>query len=178
MNKKLAIIFSSRNGLTKKISSFLKSSLETDIHTDIYPVHLLDTTDLSSYKIIIVGSSIYHGKHDKKIHSLVKKNKKLLEKKKTAFFTVNVVARKKNKSSSSNNPYLIKFLKTTKWKPDLTGVFAGQVNYPVYSFMNKLIIRFIMFLTQGPTDTTKCHNFTDWNTVVNFSEKIKLLMKK
>ena len=177
MNEKLAIIFSSRHGLTEKISTVLKSSLDAEIHIDMYPVRLLNNTDLSDYRVIVFGSSIYHGKHDKKIYSIVRKNKNLLEKKKTAFFSVNVVARKKDKSTSSTNPYLIKFLKATKWKPDLTAVFAGQVNYPVYSFMNKLIIRFIMCMTKGPTDTTKCHDFTEWKTVENFSQEIKLLIK-
>ena len=178
MNKKLAIIFSSKHGLTEKICSVIKSNLDKEIHIDIYPVKLSNNTDFSGYKIIVIGSSIYHGRHDKKIYSLVKKNKNLLEKKKTAFFTVNVVARKKNKSNSSNNPYLIKFLKATNWKPDITAVFAGQINYPVYSFINKFIIRFIMYVTKGPTDTAKCHNFTNWKTVGNFAEKIKLLAKR
>jgi len=29
-----------------------------------------------------------------------------------------------------------------------------------------------MFLTKGPTDTTRCYEFTDWNKVDKFGELV------
>jgi menaquinone-dependent protoporphyrinogen oxidase len=91
-----------------------------------------------------------------------------LDKKNSAFFTVNVVARKPNKNSTDTNPYLKKFLNLTDWVPDIIGVFAGKIDYPRYGFWDRQIIRLIMYLTKGPTDTSKTYEFTDWNLVESF----------
>lgn len=90
--------------------------------------------------------------------------------KKNAFFTVNVVARKTEKNLPQTNPYMIKFLKLTKWKPQHLDVFAGRINYPKYGFIDKYVIRFIMWLTKGPTDTRGDFEFTDWDKVKSFAK--------
>ena len=97
---------------------------------------------------------------------------KLLNNKKNAFFSVNVVARKLGKDTPETNPYVKKFLNKTNWKPNKLGVFAGKVDYPNYNFLNKQIIRFIMFVTKGPTDTTRTYEFTNWDKVKKFAIEI------
>ena len=65
-----------------------------------------------------------------------------------------------------------KFLKISNWKPDKLGVFAGKVDYPKYRFIDKHLIRLIMFITKGPTDTSKSYEFTDWSKVDDFTKEI------
>ena len=65
-----------------------------------------------------------------------------------------------------------KFLKISNWKPDKLAVFAGKVDYPKYSFIDKHLIQLIMFITKGPTDTTKSYEFTDWSKVDDFTKEI------
>jgi menaquinone-dependent protoporphyrinogen oxidase len=98
-------------------------------------------------------------------------NKEFLESKKTAFFSVNAVARKDNKNTPESNPYILKFLKQTNWKPDYVEVFAGKINYPKYNLIDKYIIRFIMWITKGPTNIKNVYEFTDWAKVDNFASK-------
>jgi len=128
--------------------------------------------DLKKYKKIIIGASIRYGKHNPNVLDFVKKNLNFLNSIKTAFFSVNVVARKKEKSTPSTNPYVKKFLKQVGWKPTNVSVFAGKVDYPSYKFFDKYIIRFIMWLTKGPTDISKCYEFTNWNEVRKFGKII------
>ena len=85
---------------------------------------------------------------------------------------MNVVARKPEKSTAETNPYINKFLKITKWQPKKISVFAGKVDYPNYSFFDKYIIKFIMFITKGPTDTSQSYEFTDWSKVDDFSREL------
>ena len=96
----------------------------------------------------------------------------LLETKKTGFFSVNATARKSEKNKPETNPYVIKFLKKTNWTPDNIGVFAGKIDFPNYNFLEKYIIKVIMWITNGPTDTSKTFEFTDWEDVKKFSDKI------
>jgi menaquinone-dependent protoporphyrinogen oxidase len=51
--------------------------------------------------------------------------------------------------------------------------FAGKVDYPNYNFFDKYIIKFIMFITKGPTDTSQSYEFTDWSKVDDFSEEFR-----
>ena len=128
--------------------------------------------NIENYDCIIIGASIRYGKHNSKVLSFVKKNINLIKKQKTVFFSVNVVARKKGKDTPDTNPYVQKFIKKTKWRPNKIGVFAGKVDYPKYNFFNKNIIRFIMYLTKGPTDISQTYEFTNWESVRNFAQEI------
>ena len=93
-----------------------------------------------------------------------------MQEKNTSFFSVNVVARKTNKNTPETNPYIKNFLKISNWKPNLLAVFAGKIDYQKYRFFDKQIIRFIMYITKGPTDTSKAYEFTDWGKVDLFTK--------
>ena len=83
-----------------------------------------------------------------------------------------MVARKLEKNSPNTNPYIKKFLKISKWIPKKIAVFAGKVDYPNYGFFDKYIIQLIMFITKGPTDTSKSYEFTDWSKVDDFAKEL------
>ena len=163
------IIYSSTDGHTKTICLKILNSLKDPDLVNIIPLDEVETFDLSKYNKIIIGASIRYGKHNSKVINFVKKNIKMLNLKKTAFFSVNVVARKLGKNLPNTNPYVIKFLRDTNWKPNKVGVFAGKVDYPNYNFINKYVIRFIMMITKGPTDTKNSYEFTNWDTVKKFA---------
>ena len=163
------IIYSSTDGHTKTICLKILNSLKDPDLVNIIPLDEVETFDLSKYNKIIIGASIRYGKHNSKVINFVKKNIKMLNLKKTAFFSVNVVARKLGKNLPNTNPYVIKFLRDTNWKPKKVGVFAGKVDYPNYNFINKYVIRFIMMITKGPTDTKNSYEFTNWDTVKKFA---------
>jgi menaquinone-dependent protoporphyrinogen oxidase len=75
------------------------------------------------------------------------------------------------KNSPETNPYMKNFLDKSKWKPQSLSVFAGKIEYPKYGFIDKYVIRFIMWISKGPTDTTGTFEFTDWQKVDDFANK-------
>jgi len=162
------IIYSTTDGQTKKICEVIK---DNSINRDSYEITSLEEAfhkELEKYEKIIIGASIRYGIHNPRVYKFIKNNKKTLEIKKSAFFSVNVVARKPEKNTPSTNPYIKKFLKKSSWQPKKLGVFAGKIDYPKLSFINKNIIRFIMFITSGPTNTNNTYEFTDWQRVKKF----------
>ena len=166
------IIYSSTDGHTKTICERI-INLSNDVNkVKIIPLNEATKFNLSKFDKIIIGASIRYGKHSKELYKFIELNKSILEKKDSVFFSVNVVARKSEKNTPETNPYMKKFLKISNWKPDKLGVFAGKVDYPKYSFIDKLLIRLIMFITKGPTDTSKSYEFTDWSKVDDFSREI------
>ena len=169
---KSVIIYASTDGQTKKICEVIKENLLNNTEHMLLPIEKISEFNFDNYDFIIVGASIRYGKHSSKVFDFIKNNSNLLRDKKNAFFSVNVVARKPGKDTPETNPYIKKFLNKTKWKPDMLGVFAGKVDYPSYNFLNKHIIRFIMFITRGPTDTSQCYEFTNWEKVKEFALEI------
>ena len=167
------LIYSSTDGHTKKICERIKNSLNYGNLVELSPLEDAIKIDLSKFEKIIIGASIRYGKHSKELYNFINLNKNILDQKKSAFFSVNVVARKLEKNTAETNPYINKFLKISKWKPNKIKVFAGKVDYPNYNLIDKYIIKFIMFITNGPTDTSQSHEFTDWSKVDDFSQELK-----
>ena len=169
---KILIIYSTTDGQTKKICLRLAKLSKNKNNIDLFSIEEIEKIDLQGYEKIILGASIRYGKHNPKVFDFVKNYKDILDKKETAFFTVNVVARKKEKNTPETNPYMKKFLDLSGWKPDKLAVFAGKIDYPKYGFFDKQIIRLIMFITKGPTDTSNTYEFTDWEKVEEFSREL------
>ena len=166
------IIYSSTDGHTKTICKRISNFLNNENETKIISLDEAIKIDLSVFNKIIIGASIRYGKHSKKLYKFITFNKNILDKKQSIFFSVNVVARKSEKNTPETNPYIKKFLKISNWKPKKIGVFAGRVDYPNYGFFDKYVIKFIMFLTNGPTDTSQSYEFTDWSKVDEFAKEL------
>jgi len=173
--KKNLIIYSTTDGHTKKICNYISEKLEENFRSKTISLDKSENIDLTKYDLIIVGASIRYGKHKPELYSFIHKNLEQLNSIDSAFFSVNAVARKDNKGSIDTNPYMLKFLKNTNWEPKSLAVFAGKIDYSKYKVLDKFMIRFIMWLTGGPTNILNVHEFTDWNRVELFC---KVLINK
>ena len=170
---KVLIAYSTTDGQTKKICNRIQGAIQEPGNTVIVkPVDKIAREDLLKADKIVIGASIRYGKHARQVYSLIENYHDILAGKTNAFFSVNLVARKPEKSTAETNPYVKKFLKQIKWKPQVVTVFAGRINYSLYGFIDKQIIRLIMLITNGPTDLQSDIEFTDWNKVEQFAEKI------
>ena len=166
------IIYSSTDGQTKNICSRIGEFLSNDIPAKIISLSDVTKNDIEKYDRVIIGASIRYGKHRKELFEFIETNLDELTKKENAFFSVNVVARKSEKNTPETNPYMQKFLLKTSWVPQRLAVFAGKIDYPKYNFFDKQMIRFIMWLTKGPTNIKNTYEFTDWNKVDSFAKEL------
>ena len=175
MASRTLIIFATVDGHTEKISK----KLEEELIKHGQQVDLISIGDFkgdfADYDRVVLGSSIRYGVHDKRMITLINSNQKDLEARRTAFFSVNLVARKPEKSQPETNPYVLKFFKSITWKPDLVETFAGMLEYPKYGFFDRTMIRLIMWMTKGPTDPKTIKEYTDWDKVRSFGERLALL---
>ena len=86
-----------------------------------------------------------------------------------------MVARKPEKNKPDTNPYVIKFFKKIDWTPTVVEVFAGYLDYQKYPFFDRTMIRFIMWMTKGPTDPKSKIEYTDWERVAAFGKTLTKL---
>jgi menaquinone-dependent protoporphyrinogen oxidase len=167
------LLYSTVDGHTLEICRRLQAVVSEAGH-DVTLIELMAESDpeLDAFDRIVVGASIRYGKHRPEVAKFIEGNRSTLEAKSGAFFSVNAVARKPEKRTPETNPYVRKFLDNISWKPSLIGIFAGKIDYPRYAFIDKTMIRFIMWMTGGPTDPTGTFEFTDWNAVDEFGRQI------
>lgn len=173
---KTLILYSTTDGQTQSICTYLQKTLESATSTSVMVnINEANALDLTSFDKIVIGASIRYGKHSEEVSQFIHETHALLSNKPSAFFSVNLVARKPEKSSVDTNPYIKKFLKNITWQPNITEVFAGKVDYQKYNFFDRAMIRFIMWMTKGPTDPKACIEFTNWEKVDSFAQAIKSL---
>ena len=169
----ILILYSTTDGHTIKICNRLQQVIEAaGDRVTLRSIGDYRQVDLPSFDKIVVGASIRYGKHQRTVLDFIEANRRLLDCKPNAFFSVNIVARKAAKNQPETNPYVRKFFRQTPWVPRQVAVFAGKLDYPSYGSLDRLMIRLIMWMTNGPTDPATVVDFTDWARVEAFGRVI------
>lgn len=170
----ILILYSTTDGQTLKICQRLQQVIEQGSHkVTVLAIGEAGTLDLEAFDKIVIGASIRYGKHHAEVTDFIARNQALLDNRPNAFFSVNLVARKPGKDRPESNPYLQRFLKRISWKPRQLAVFAGRLDYPRYSFWDRIVIQLIMRITKGPTDPTSVVEYTDWQQVEAFARSVE-----
>ncbi|HWI83306.1 menaquinone-dependent protoporphyrinogen IX dehydrogenase [Ramlibacter sp.] len=169
----ILILYSTTDGQTLKICRHLQQQLEAQAHrVTLRCVDEEPEIDLAPYDKVVVGARIRYGKHTPQVFEFARAHRAALDARPNAFFTVNVVARKPEKNTPETNPYMRQFLARSAWRPKALAVFAGRIDYKRYRFWDRQVIRFIMWLTKGPTAPDTDVEFTDWNKVEAFGRLV------
>ncbi len=173
---RVLFVYSSVYGQSRKVCERLQTHLAAQGHTcEILPI---DTggLDPAAYDGIVVGASIRHGKHNPAVMEFIQKHRTALDAKPSAFFSVSLVARKAGKNTAETNPYAKAFLARSPWKPKLAAVFGGVLDYQRYGLFDRYAIKLIMTITKGPTDLNTAVEFTDWDAVDRYGERLAALV--
>jgi len=89
----------------------------------------------------------------------------------SAFFSVCMAVKSVNeKSREEAKRYGDKFIAQTDWTPTLIQTFAGAVKYTQYGSIKRFIMKMISKREGGNTDTSRDHEYTDWESVDRFVE--------
>jgi menaquinone-dependent protoporphyrinogen oxidase len=173
---RILIAYSTVDGHTLKICARIRQWLERDGHRVTFcEIGEGTHVDADACDKIVIGASIRYGKHRKEVYEFIEAHRGFLARKPSAFFSVNVVARKPGKDTPEGNPYVKSFRRKTRWAPTEIGVFAGKIDYARYGLVDRLVIRFIMWLTKGPTDPRASVEFTDWSAVDAFAQRVSAM---
>ncbi len=169
----ILIVYSTTDGHTLRICRRLQQVIERQAHrVKLASVNDAPDADLEPFDKIVIGASIRYGKYRPQVYDFIRRNVKVLESKPSAFFSVNVVARKPEKNRAETNPYTKQFQKKASWQPKELAVFAGKIDYQKYSFWDRHIIRLIMWMTEGPTHPRTVAEFTNWEEVEAFGQRV------
>lgn len=166
---KTAILYLTRDGQTQKIAERIATQIPDSTLISLRDQAVVSATDFANFDQIIIGASIRYGHFDPLLEQFIAKHTELLNQKKSAFFSVNLTARKPNRNTPETNTYTRKLLARIAWRPTSVEVFAGALFYPRYTWFDRVMIRFIMQITKGDTDTSREYEYTDWEKVERFA---------
>ncbi|HET7525235.1 MAG TPA: menaquinone-dependent protoporphyrinogen IX dehydrogenase [Burkholderiaceae bacterium] len=176
---RVLIVCSSTDGHTRGICERLGTSLRGSGGHAVSLAMIEDAAPIRprDYALAVVGARIRYGKTDPRVIAFANEHAEALNAMPSAYFSVNIVARKPGKDRPETNPYVRKFLRSVAWRPRWVEVFAGRLDYPRYGACDRLIIRFIMLLTGGPTAPDTVVEYTDWQRVDAFAGALNLAAK-
>ena len=171
---KTLLLYSGVYGHTRRVSERMKTTLEGRGH-EVSLVPVAEGADPAAFDAVLIGAAIRNGKHNRAVLDFIDRHKATLDAKPSGFFSINLVARKPHKNTPETNPYTKAFVAKSPWQPKLLGVFGGDLDYQRYSAFDRNVIRFIMWLTKGPTDPSTKAEYTDWDEVDRFAERFAQL---
>lgn len=168
---KTLILYFTTDGQTQKIAERLADKMTHEVELISLKEQAVNFAEkIANADQIVIGASIRYGHFNPLVYQFIEQHYSVLNQKKTAFYSVNLTARKPNRNTAETNPYVRKFLAKIKWQPTCVEVFAGALLYPRYTWFDRVMIRFIMKITKGETDTRKEYEYTDWLQVERFGE--------
>lgn len=171
----ILILYGSLEGQTEKISQYLAQQIQDKGHqvSTIAGDHLPADFSEDNYDAVIVGGSIHMNNYPKSVKKFVLAHRDWLNKAPSAFFTVCMaINSEKAKSKEQALQYGKIFISQTGWQPRLTVTFAGAVKYTQYNFITRFIMKMISKSEGGSTDTSRDHEYTNWDAVKVFSENV------
>ena len=173
---KIGFIYSTVDGHTVEICKRLIERVrEQGMDTELVELTADSRIALDGLDRVVIGASIRYGKHRPEVARFINDNAAWLTSSGSAFFSVNAVARKAEKKTPQTNPYVRKFLQSVRWQPAAIGIFGGRIAYAKYRFWDRTMIRFIMWMTHGPTALDSDVDFTNWDEVDAFGRLISTL---
>ncbi len=171
--KKALFLYSSTDGQTVKILNYIKERLSGQFECELVDLHSVGDIQWESYDRVLIGASIRYGHFHKALYKFIDKYQTALKNHSVAFFCVNLTARNPEKRIPENSTYMQKFAMKSPWQPKLQTVFAGALRYPRYGVFDRFMIKLIMTMTKGETDTTKEIEYTDWQQVAIFTDEFQ-----
>jgi menaquinone-dependent protoporphyrinogen oxidase len=170
---RIGFIYSTVDGHTIEICRrLIQVAEQRGFDTELLELTADSDIDLKGLDRAVIGASIRYGKHRPEVAGFINANADWLTSTNSAFFSVNAVARKAEKKEPHTNPYVRKFLKSIRWQPAAIGIFGGRIHYAKYRFWDRNMIRFIMWMTKGPTAIDSNVDFTNWDEVDDFGKTI------
>lgn len=128
--------------------------------------------EIDANRPVLLLAAVRYGRHLAPAEAFLARYAALPERPPLAFASVNLTARKPNKQTAEESAYLRKSITTHGVQPVAARAFAGRLDYPSYSLFDRTMIRFIMWITNGPTDPSTVQEFTDWADVDAFADSL------
>jgi menaquinone-dependent protoporphyrinogen oxidase len=169
------IVYGTTEGQTRKIADFVGERLEAAGHA----IELLDAASLPADFTVpscdraIVAASLHAGRYQAAVEHFAARNRQMLNTIPTAFLSVSLAAAGDSEEDKRGLQECLEgFLAKTGLKPAAIEHVAGAFRYTEYDFLKRWAMKYIAWRKGQPTDTSRDHEYTDWEAVEGFARDV------
>jgi menaquinone-dependent protoporphyrinogen oxidase len=182
--KTIAVLYATREGQTRRIAERVatvlrKRGFAVKIHD--LAVALPPDFDFAECAGAVLAASIHIGKHEKEMVAFVKEHRTELERTQSMLLSVSLsqagvedpsaTPERKRRTATNVSKTIEEFLRRTRWKPTRVHAVAGALLYRKYPLAVRLMMRFIAGIVGAATDTTRDHEYTDWQALDRYADE-------
>ena len=174
----ILVVYASVDGQGRRIAERITEVVRRAGHTaelrsyDNATIGLVAAADA-----VIVGGSIRYGGYPAGLEKFVRENRDAIEDRHNAFYSVCLSAGGPGANPATAAGYVDQFITRTGWQPRRIASFAGALNYTRYNPFIRLMMRLIVGMAGGETDTSRDHEYTDWAAVERFAAEFELQLR-
>lgn len=171
-NKMMQLYYATRDGQSRRIADHVSRRLGergVEVTAKNLAVDLPSVETLTSTRLVALIASVRYGHHLKEAEQFLTRYQSLAAPPPLVLASVNLTARKQGKDTAEGNAYLRKWIARRQLTPVLATAIAGRLDYPLYGWLDRQMIRLIMKMTGGPTDPRTTVEYTAWDAVDRFA---------
>ncbi len=171
----MELFYATRDGQSRRIAERIAERLgerEIDTLPRDLALGMPSPSYLESTDLVVLVAAIRYGKILPEARDFLATYQKLQPKPKLVFLVVNLTSRKPGKETPEGSVYIRKAIKQYGLAPLYARAIPGRLDYQRYTWRDRQLIRFIMFLTGGPTDPATSIEYTPWDVVDGIGHKI------
>lgn len=175
MTPRVLIFFGTSYGQTEKIANRIAATLQRGGMA----VELCNagtcrpSVPVEQYSGVVVGTSVVVRGQQPAIRQFVRENVTTLNRLPSAFFQVSASAGSASERGRQAAQRMVdEFIKANGWTPVLSASVAGAINYTRYNFLLRWYMKRASAKNGGSTDTSRDHEYTDWDQVDRFAAAI------
>ncbi|WP_421850112.1 flavodoxin domain-containing protein [Oricola sp.] len=168
---RILLVYATVEGHTRKVCNHIKATLEGGGH-QVVVIDASDETalpDPDTIDAVIAAAPVHTGTFPVSLRRLLKRQHEQLMARPGAFISISLSAAGSDEDDMAE---IVKITgdmgEETGWWPVAVHHAAGALKYTEYDFFRRWALRRIAFQNDGPTDTDRDYEFTDWVALDTF----------
>lgn len=164
------VVYATVEGQTRKIARNIAGMVQSAKHdVTVFDAADLDDIDLAVADALIVAAPVHVGRYPAALGHWLRINQQGANAIPSAFVSVSLAMASAFPEEHREVDEIAKsFLEVTGWKPRAVHQAAGALRYLEYDFLKRLLMRQFAKKEGGPLDTSRDHEFTDWDELADF----------
>jgi len=167
----ILVVYGTTEGQTRKIAEFIANT----IRAHGIEVETVDSATEHATQLrrppgaAIVCASLHQHRYQSSVLHFVRHNRTWLAEIPTAFVSVSLTAVLTDEPSRDElRKAAESFFDEARWTPDVTLHVPGALRYTEYDYFKRLVMKLIARHHGGDTDTSRDHEYTDWDALTRF----------
>ena len=170
---KILIVYGTTEGQTRKIARYMEEHLQSKGHAVAISDASDDPPSPDGFDVAILGGSLHMMKHQASLAHYAVAHAETLNRMPSVFFSVSLgVVTGDEHSLKEARRIADEFVHHAHWSPEHIELIAGALKYTQYDFFKRYMMKMISTRSGGSGDTSHDHEYTDWEQVAKFCDRV------